>query len=66
MGGLLGGLTEFTDVIPGTLPPSDENYRVGVYSADPYYGKSFRGSGFASQFVKSDEPYSNRIRHAVG
>jgi hypothetical protein len=63
--GLLGGLTEFSAILPGTLPPSDPNYRVGVYVKDTYYASSFEGSGFLPQFIKPDEPHSNRIRHFV-
>ncbi|HEY3102465.1 MAG TPA: hypothetical protein VGJ69_02665, partial [Pyrinomonadaceae bacterium] len=64
MNGLMGGLTEFSEVAPFAAL-SDEKYRVGVFSNDTYYADSFEGSGFSQQFIKPTEPHSNRVRHAV-
>lgn len=60
--GLLGGLTEFSDVgALGSTPPSDPNWRVGVYRSDPFYKKGFGDSGFKPEFSDS----SNQVRHFV-
>ena len=63
--GLLGGLTEFSDIGAfGGRPPSDPNYRVGVLRRDPYYERGFGTSGFKREF-QDVPPSDNQVRHFV-
>jgi hypothetical protein len=58
--GLMSGLTEYTQVnLGGREGPSDQNYRVGVFTRDPHYGGGFADTGFASGFRDG----SNQVRH---
>ena len=56
-------LTEFSSIsITGQRTPSDPNYRVGVYTRDPYYGGGFHDTGFREEFRDG----SNQVRHFAG
>ncbi|MFY9556612.1 MAG: hypothetical protein WAV47_18015, partial [Blastocatellia bacterium] len=61
--GLLGGLTEFSDIGPlGGRTPSDPNYRVGVVRPDTYYENGFGARGFKAEFQQTG-PGENQVRH---